>query len=195
MWNTIKRLFSRRPIAAEKLLSHFDRLAGTEPDCVKVSDEGVEPALFSLIYRGFPTPDALTGFTLGLSHFHPHGGGHKELVISMRDVDDKWALACAYTAFQLRDLCPFVCKETIDFREQIARSSKMSAFLVVQPRHISLPDTVVDLGMRQVELVELIPLYEEERAWLNASGDIEKFIKGCPSSLSMDPKRNSLAPN
>lgn len=194
MWSSIKRLFSRDPNAAEKLLNHFDRLAGSEPEYVKVSDEGVEPAFFSLIYRGFPTADALTGFTVGLSHFHPPGGGHKELVISMIDSDDKWALACAFTAFQLRERCPFICGETINFHEQIASSSKMSAFLVIYPRNIPPSDTVVDLGVRQVELVELIPLYEEERAWLSAGGDTRMFLKDCPSSLSMDPQRKSLAP-
>src|SRR5262245_21722964 len=109
MWGSIKRLFSRRPKGAEILLKHFDRLAGSEPRIVQVSDEGVRPGMHSLIYRGFPTPDAITGFTGGLSHFHPPGGGHKELVISMRDTDDRWALACAYVAFQLREQFAFGC--------------------------------------------------------------------------------------
>jgi hypothetical protein len=50
------------------------------------------------------------------------------------------------------------------------------------------------LGTRQVELVELVPLYEEERAWLSAGGDVPKFLSDCPKSLAMDPKRKSLAP-
>src|SRR5262249_23719355 len=150
-----------------KLLDHFDRLAASEPRFIQVSDEGTRPAIYTAIYRDFPEPGAFTGFTVGLSHFHPPGGGHKELTISMRDTDDSWALACGFLAFQLRERCPFLCGETINFREQIAKSSTMSAFLVIHPRHIARPDTVVDLGVRRVELVELVPLYEEERAWLN----------------------------
>src|SRR5262245_32832255 len=126
---------------ADKLLGHFDRLAGSKPRYVPVSDEGATPAMHVAIYRGFPAPGALTGFTIGLSHFHPPGGAHRELMISMRDTDERWALACGVLAFQLRERCPFACGDTINFREQIARTSTMSAFLVTHPRHLSLPDT------------------------------------------------------
>jgi hypothetical protein len=180
--------------AADILLNHFDRLAGTEPRFVPVSDEGARPAMYAAIYCDFPEGGALTGFTVGLSHIHPPGGGHKELFICMRDSDDRWALACAYLAYQLAERCPFVCGDTINFRAQIAESSAMSAFLIVHPRHLSSADTVVDLGIRKVELVELIPLYEDERAWLNAGGDVKMFLRDCPKSLAMDPKRKSLAP-
>jgi hypothetical protein len=179
---------------ADKLLNHFDRLAGSEPRFVPVSDESARPAMHVAIYRDFPERGALTGFTIGLSHFHPPGGGHKELFICMRDTDDRWALACGFLAFQLRERCPFVCGDTINFRAQIAESSTMSAFLIIHPRHVSSPETVVVLGIRQVELVELVPLYEEERAWLSAGGDVKMFLSDCPKSLAMDPKRKSLAP-
>jgi len=195
MWSSIKRLFSSQPNAAEILLNHFDRLAGSEPRFVQISDDGVRPALHALIYRGFPTPDAITGFTGGLSHFHPPGGGHKELMISMRDTDDRWALACADVAFQHREQFPFGCGSLINFSEPITRGSKMSAFLVVHPRHISPQDSIIDLGVREVELMELIPIYEEERVWLSGGGDKKTFLENCPTSVSMDPKRKSLAPN
>ena len=45
----------------------------------------LSPGMHVAVYRGFPEPGALTGFTVGLSHFHPPGGAHKELTISMRD--------------------------------------------------------------------------------------------------------------
>jgi hypothetical protein len=179
---------------ADKLLDHFDRLAGSEPRFVAVSDEGARPAMHVAIYRGFPEPGARTGFTVGLSHFHPPGGAHKELFICTRDTDDRWALACGFLALKLRERCPFVCGDTINFREQIAESSTMSAFLIVHPRHLSPPDSVIDLGIRQVELVELVPLYEEERAWLSAGGDVNVFLDNCPESISLDPKRGSLVP-
>jgi hypothetical protein len=174
---------------AEKLLDHFDRIAGSEPRFVQVSDAGVSPALYMAIYRGFPQPEAVTGFTVGLSHFHPPGGAHKELTISMRDSDDAWALACGFVAFQLHESCPFTCGDTINFREPIAKSSSMSAFVVVHPVHLSPRDMRVDLGMRQVELAQLVPLYEQERAWLSAGGDLREFLGAYPGSALMNPKR------
>jgi hypothetical protein len=175
---------------ADKLLNHFDRIAGSEPRFVRVSDEGASPALYVAIYRRFPEPEALTGFTVGLSHFHPPGGGHKELTISMRDTDERWALARGFVAFQLRERCSFACGSTINFREPIARSSSMSAFVVVHPRHVSARDSVVDLGVRQVELAQLVPLYERERVWLSAGGDLRALLEAYPGSELMNPRRN-----
>jgi hypothetical protein len=179
---------------ADKLLDHLDRIAGTEPKFIRVSPEGSHPVMNVAIYRGFPGPDALTGFTGGLSHFHPPGGAHKELTISMLDTDTAWANACGFVAFQLRERCPFVCGDTINFREQIATSSSMSAFVIVHPLHISARDSLVDLGVRQVELVQLVPLYEQERAWLSAGGDLQMFLKACPGSASMNPRRKPFVP-
>ena len=145
--------------------------------------------MFVATYRGFPEPEAITGFTVGLSHFHPPGGAHKELTISVRDSDPVWALACGFLAFQLRERCAFHCGNTINFREQIAPASPMSAFVVVHPRHIAPQDAVVDLGVRQVEIVELVPLYEAERAWLSAGGDLQELLAAYPGSTLMDPNR------
>jgi hypothetical protein len=179
---------------ADKLLDHFDRIAGSEPRFVPISDKGAPTDTFVAIYRGYPEPEALTGFTVGLSHYHPPGGAHKELTISMRDTDDAWALACGFIAFQLRERCPFACGDTINFREQIAQSSSMSAFVILHPLHIPPPDTVVDLGIRQVELAQLVPLYEEERHWLNAGGELKEFLQNCPAAMSLDPRRPSVVP-
>jgi hypothetical protein len=179
---------------ADKLLGQFDRIAGSEPRLFRVSDEDVRPAIDLAIYRGFPEPGGLTGFTLGLSHFHPPGGAHKELTISMRDIDDAWAFASGFLAFQLRERCPFVCGDTINYREQIAKSSSMSAFVIIPPRHLSSSHTVIDLGIRQVELVELVPLYQEEREWLIAGGELEMFLTDCPGTTLMDPRRKPFVP-
>lgn len=194
MWNPIKSLFFPRPNPAETLLNHFDQLAGREPKFVKVSDEGFQPAIFVAIYRGYPTANAITGFTVGLSHFQSTGGGYKELVISMSDSDDSWALACGYLAYQLRDRCQFVCGDTINFGEQVNNSTGMSAFLVIHPRLITPSNTMIHLDVRRVELVELIPLYQAEYDWINSGGNIESFLQNCPTSVSMNPTRKALAP-
>ncbi len=192
MWNAISRLFSHHQEPAEKLLAHFDRLAGSEPKFVKVSDAGVQPSIFVAIYRGYPEANAITGFTLGLSHFHPPDGGHKELVISMRDSDDSWALACGYLAYQLRDRCPFICGDTLDFGEQVNNSTGMSAFLATHPRQIPAAQTVVDLRVRQVQVVELVPIYAEELEWIRSGGSVESFLHNCPPALAMNPKRKAF---
>jgi hypothetical protein len=179
---------------ADKLLDHYDRLAGAEAPFIRVSDEGASPALHVAIYRGFPEPDAVTGFTVGLSHFHPPGGAHKELTLSMRDADDVWALACGYLALELRDRCPFRCGDTINFHERIAPSSPMPAFVIVHPRWIPARDTIVDLGARRVEITQLVPLYEQERAWLNDGGDLRTLLQAYPGSALMDPRREPFAP-
>ena len=145
--------------------------------------------MYVAIYRGFPETEALTGFTVGLSHFHPPGGAHKEITISMQDTDEAWALACGVLAFQLRKRCPFACGDTINFREQIAKSSSMSAFVVVHPLHISARDSLVDLGIRQVELAQLVPLYEQERVWLSTRGNPQGFLKAYTGSALMNPRR------
>jgi hypothetical protein len=179
---------------ADRLLDHYDRVAGGEPRFVRVSDEGVSPATHVAVYRDFPEPGALTGFTVGLSHFHPPGGAHRELTISMRDADDVWALACGSLAFRLRERCRFACGDTINFRERIAPASAMSAFVIVHPLWIASRDAVVDLGVRRVELVQLVPLYEQERAWLAAGGELQALLQAFPGSALMDPGREPFAP-
>ena len=179
---------------AEKLLGHFDRLAGSTPRFVQVSQSDAHPAIYVAIYQGFPDPDATTGFTVGLSHFLPPGGAHRELTISMRDSDEAWALACGFLAFQLRNCCPFIWGHTINFREQIAKSSLMSAFVVIRPCHFASVDAQIDLGARQVELVQLLPLYETEREWLVAGGDLKPVLNAVSSAQWMNPARDSFVP-
>jgi hypothetical protein len=135
----------------------------------------------------------MTGFTIGLSHFHPPGGAHRELTISIRDSDDAWALACGFVAFQLRENFPFECGDTVDFKERIAKSSAMSAFLVVHPLHIKSKDALVDLGVRKVEIVQLLPIYQGEMTWLRAGGDVRTFLDALPAAVAMDPRRKVFA--
>jgi hypothetical protein len=174
---------------ADKLLDHYDCLAGGNPRFIPVSDEGFSPAMCVAIYRDFPEPGAITGFTVGLSHFLPRDGGHKELTVSMRDSDESWALACGYLAFRLREKCPFVCGDTINFCEEISPSSAMSAFVAVHPRWLSVQDAVVDLSVRRVEIVQLLPLYEKERTWLNDGWELQLLLRAYDPSELMNPGR------
>ena len=119
----------------------------------------------------------------------PPGGGHKELVISMLDEDDVWALACGFIASQLSQDCPFNSGETINFHEKISPRSKMSSFVSVHPLELSSDDQMIDLGERRVELMQLIPLYDAEREWLGSGGDLNSFLDAYSPFDLMDPKR------
>lgn len=182
------------PSPANKLLTHFDRITGTEPTFARVSDDGAQPRLHVATYRGFPAANALTGFTFGLSHSHLPDGSHKELLISMLDTNDAWSLACGFVACQFHDRCSFSCGETINFKDRISPSSRMTAFVVVHPQHISPNEWLVDIGIRQVELVQLIPLYEQERSWLFDGGDLERFLNQYGPSEIMNPNRREFVP-
>ena len=179
---------------AGNLLNHFDRIAGSEPNFHTISPDGASPAMHVALYSGFPEPGAVTGFTIGLSHFHPSQGGHKELTISMRSTEIEWALACGFTAYQLRETCPFNCGDTVNFHEKISASSGMNGFLVTHPAHIATNDATVDLGFRKVELVELVPLYEQERLWILAGGNTSDLLQSCPRRDFMNPKRVPYSP-
>jgi len=175
---------------AERLLDHLDGIAKSEPRLVRISHEC---GIYIAVYRGFPKQGAVTGFTFGLSHSHPMGGAHKELTVSMCDDDNAWAIACGYVAVRLRERCPFVCGDTIDFGTPIAASSTMSAFVAIHPRHISPANRVIDLGERRIELVQLLPLYESERQWLMDGGELKSLLEHCAGSVLMDPRRKPFA--
>ncbi len=180
---------------AEKLLSHFERITGTEYIfAYKVSPDHTSPAIQVLLYAGFPEQGTITGFTFGLSHFHPDGGGHKELMISMRTADHAWALACGEIAYQLREECPFVCGDTINFREPISESSRMNGFFVTHPISVSSKNLVIDLGFRRIELVEVIPVYESERLWIRDGGSLDTLLESRTRREFLDPTRQPFIP-
>jgi len=176
----------------DRLLSHFDRIVGKPPLFREVSDRDVSPVMNVAVYSGFPERETLTAFTVGLSLFHPPGGAHKELMISMRDSDDVWALACGYTAYQLRERCAFAYGDTIDFGDRISPQSQMTSFITLHPIYISPSDSVLDIGVRQVEIVQLVPIYDSERILLADGGDIAAFLNAFPRHELMDPLRRSF---
>lgn len=192
MWKILERLFPRPPNAAEKLLNHFDRICGTEAKYLRISDEASKPAMDVVIYQGYPTPDAITGFTTGLSHFHPPGGAHKELTISMRSSDNGWAVTCGHLALELRESCTFTCGDRINLGEPIVKSSPMSSFVVVHPLHITPQDSFIDLGIRQIELIQLVPIYKEESLWLSSGGELKLLLEALSGDVSMDPQRKAF---
>jgi hypothetical protein len=179
--------------AAELLEAHYVRLTGCEGESFQVSDS--PPAVFAVLHRGFPRNGASAGFTFGLSNSHSpatEGHPHRELVVCMAGEDSSWVLAVAYLAVQLRGRCGFDRGDTINFRAEIASGSRMSAFLVAHPLAFNRTDAEVDIGIRHVSLRQLVPLYEEERAWLMSGGDEQLLMDRFSVDELMNPQRPPL---
>jgi hypothetical protein len=181
-------------LPADLLLAHFDSIAGSEPSYRQISPEGEVTAMNVAVYRNYPLPSAITGFTIGLSHFHPADGGHIELTISMLDLDEVWALAVGYVALKAREHFRFGIDDTIDFGAQISTKSEMSAFVVTHPAHLGVAGCAVDIGVRRVTLVELVPIYQEERVWLLAGRTFQDLLGANPRETFMNPRRGLLVP-
>jgi hypothetical protein len=176
----------------ERLLSHYERITGSKGTFTDLSPAGSKPSLSAAVYDGFPGKGALTGFTVGLSHAHSpasEGHPHRELVVHMADQDPAWAFAVAFLAYQLQGRCGFDVGDALNFKEQIAASSAMTAFLVIHPRVLAPADTVVDLGIRSVSIRQLLPLYEEERAWLMDGGDEAQLLARFSGHDLINPRR------
>ncbi|HEX4331150.1 MAG TPA: suppressor of fused domain protein [Usitatibacter sp.] len=179
---------------ADLLLDHFDRIAKRQATFARASPEGDGAPINLAIYRGFPSDGAFTAFTVGLSHCHPPGGSHQELTISMQDDDDIWALAMGVVAHRLREQSAFNCGDTINFGEAISGGSSMSAFVVSHPTLISAAECEIDIGVRKIRLVELIPIFQQEREWLAKGGSLQRMLNDRPRALLMNPNRTLLIP-
>lgn len=176
----------------DQLLDYYDELVGQPPRYTRVSEPDDPAGLFAVVYNDAPHAGASMGFTCGLSHVHQPDGSHKELLIAMQDVESSWALACAYLAYQLKERCSFQHGDVINFHATIAHSSGMSAFLVVHPLWLAKEACRVDLGVRTVELMQLVPLYDEERAGLLIDANVQRWIAAHPGHLLMNPNRPPL---
>ena len=164
----------------QRYLEHLDRLSG-----------GIEPRLFRLdslrpdlkgvaaiIYDDIPAPGWLTAMTYGLSlAHHPDWEYYKpELCISVSAADDRWALAMAEVAEQLRGQSVFLPGETIDFGGPITDDTALSAFVVFESAVLEPADCIgLDIGADlPVSIVGLYPIHETERQFIDTFG-LEAF--------------------
>lgn len=178
--------------AADILLDHYDRLTGSSATYRNVAPDDAVDDMIVAIYRGYPVEGAVTGFTIGLSHLHLPGGQHNELTVSMRDVDDVWVHAMGVVAYRLRNECLFQPGDTIDFGAPIRTGSALRAFVVAPPMHFGPQGAVIDLGIRRVNLVALVPIHAQERQWLAADGTLDALLDGRPRELLLNPTRGPL---
>jgi hypothetical protein len=187
-----KRVINADP--GKILLDHYDRLAGNSKNVFYTDVSGIfsKLRLTSVLYRDSLEPGITLGFTLGLSHYHPPGGAHKELVIAMRSNDELWGLACASIANKAKEFCPFTPGDTLNFGTQISKSSQMTGFLIARPILFSEQDTVIDTKIRTVELVQLIPIYHEEIHHLLHPGKEAEFLAHFSKEELLNPARKKF---
>jgi hypothetical protein len=120
--------------------------------------------VFVFVYKDWPRPGLLTGFTLGLSEAeHPEWTGIKpELMISVESTDEAWGYAAAYVAEQLRGQCAFGLGETVNFRSCISEESEMDPFLVFSPACLSAEQQCIPMGDQSIHISGLYPMYNSE---------------------------------
>lgn len=160
---------------AELFLDHLDGRIGSEPQFQLFGpDDGDLPRVTSIIYRDQPEAGLLTAFTYGLSLAnHPDWKlGAPELVLCVESEDSAWGWAIADVAAQLRGKCPFSVGNTINFREQIAAYSAMSAFFVFFPTVLDREAATIRLPDRTVHIVGMYPIYEGEIGLIERIGPV-----------------------
>ena len=167
-------------------------MAGGEAEHLRISPDEESHPMFAAVYRNVPRSGALTAFTFGLSHFHPPGIDapvHRELVLSVQSRDIAWAMAAGFIAYQLREKCAFECGDTINFVEKISKKSRMSAFLIHHAHFIAPEARLIHLGERDIEIVQITPIFDEERRWFLSGGSSADFFAHFSALDLMAPDR------
>ena len=161
--------------SAELFLEHLDNLTGADPRFNLFGPEGESlPRITSIVYPDSPEPGLLTAFTYGLS-LADHADwklGAPELVICVESEDSAWGWAIAEVAARLRGRCPFSIGNTINFHDQIAGESDMSAFFVFYPSVLDREAATVKLPDRTVHVVGMYPIYEAEISLIQQIGPV-----------------------
>lgn len=165
----------------ENFMNHLDRLSGgVEPQFFPVdSTKPGLPRVTAITYRNLPEDGLLTTVTYGLS-LAQHDLwriSSPELCMAVRSDDVIWAHALAFMAETYRGVCPFSYGNVIDFGEQVADESAMTAFLVFAPVVLDREDYLrIDVGAPGHEGHDVIniqgvyPIHEAERQFIAESG-------------------------
>ena len=151
---------------AELYLEHLDRIVGRPEDLIQ-QIESSDPDLRSVyvfVYRDWPEPGFITGFTFGLCDAEHNDWklGKPELMISVESTDDAWPYAIGYMAEQLRGRCPFCYGNTINFRAEISEESKLDAFLLFAPPFLKKEQMSVQLADFTCNITGMYPMFSSE---------------------------------
>ncbi|MFD1166364.1 suppressor of fused domain protein [Sphingobacterium daejeonense] len=143
------------------------------------------PFVYTIV---FPKTEGrpLLSFSYGLS-FAPHPDQHNkiELFLQMNSEDMAWAHIVGYLSNQLRGECPFNTGEIIRIGQKISSESSLNAFVVINPDSTILQERIKD-GRKSngIQLVELLPIYEEEVLTIQRLGLAEFINRLKPNKLN-----------
>jgi len=147
------------------------------------------PFVYTLVFQK-NEDRPLTSFSYGLSFAnHPDQHNKVELCLQMDAEDMAWAHVVGYLTNQLRGDCPFNSGEIIRLGQKISQESDLNAFVVI-PVDQNIPKKVQDGRKSSVQLLELLPIYEQEVYNIQKLG-LDEFIKQLGKSKT-DPKRKPL---
>jgi hypothetical protein len=116
----------------------------------------------------------LTAVTYGVSlaHHDEWRLGKPELTMTVASSDDRWGQAVGFIAEQLRGTCPFAYGDTINFGEQIAPESQMTAFVIFAPATLPREGYLsIDVGdALPVNIAGCYPIHDSERQYVHEHG-------------------------
>ena len=163
---------------AERFINHLDQVTGRSESAIRqVPPSHPElPSITVFIYKDWPEPGFITGFTFGL-HLADHPDwklGRPELMISVESSDEAWPLAVAYMAERLRGRCPFCYGNTINFHDKISTESDLDAFLIFAPPFLKKDQMAVELNGFTCNIAGMYPLYSSELPLYEELG-LERF--------------------
>jgi len=149
------------------------------------------PFVYNLV---FPRTESrpLMSFSYGLSFAsHPDQHNKVELYLQINSEDMAWAHVVGYLTNQLRGDCPFNSGEIIRLGQKISEESELNAFVVINSDLTLFPERIKD-GRKStgVQLVELLPIYEQEVLTIQKLG-LAEFINQLKFS-KLDPKRKAI---
>lgn len=147
------------------------------------------PFVYTLVFHRNEDSPMIT-FSYGLSFAsHPDQHNKVELCLQMDSEDMTWAHVVGYLTNQLRGDCPFNSGEIIRLGQKVSQESDLNAFVVIPVQH-GIPQKVKDGRKSTVQLLELIPIYEQEVYNIQKLG-LDNFIKQL-GKYKTDPKRKPL---
>lgn len=139
----------------------------------RLPEDGI---VVGLVYRDVPGPGYVTGFTYGLSLVR-HGkqsAPSRELTITVRSTDTRWATVPAGMVAALRGMSPFNPGEVLGYMKPYVEGSAMNSAVLAAPAMDSLRERPVPVGAGgrpdAVGLVGVYPLYATEREQIRRNG-------------------------
>ena len=163
---------------AELFVQHLDRVTGRSEDAIHQvqSSDPLMPNIAVFVYKDWPEPGFITGFTFGLSLVeHPDWKlGRPELMIAVESSDQAWTRAIGHVAENLRGKCPFCYGHTINFHAKVSKESELDAFLVFAPPFLAKEEMSVQLKDYTCNIAGMYPMFSSELSLYQKIG-LERF--------------------